>query len=121
MAIKLSETNGSSLLEVQVQGSFARQDYRQFERETRRLVKQRGRIRLLIELADFHGWEADALWDDVLFDVKHFADIERLAMVGENKWAKRMSLFCKPSSLKSIRHFQSGQATEARAWLTNDR
>ena len=37
-------------------------------------------------MTGLHGWDAGALWEDIKFDIKHFADIERLAMVGEKKW-----------------------------------
>ena len=42
-------------------------------------------------MKDFHGWDAGALWEDIKFDLKHFSDIERVAMVGEKKWQKGMS------------------------------
>jgi hypothetical protein len=32
-------------------------------------------------MTGFHGWEAGALWEDIKFDLKHYADIERLAMI----------------------------------------
>ena len=37
---------------------------------------------MLFDMTDFHGWDAGAAWEDIKFDIKHFADIERLAMVG---------------------------------------
>ena len=75
------------------------------------------KIRVLIEMIDFHGWEERALWDDIKFDVKHFSDIERLAMVGEKKWEKGMSVFCKPFTTAKIRYFDHAAIADARAWL----
>jgi SpoIIAA-like len=117
MAIQLSEQNGGKLLEVRVSGKLAHQDYEQFVPEFERLVKQHGKIRILFEMTDFHGWQAAALWDDIKFDMKHFADIERLAMVGEKKWEKGMSVFCKPFTTAKIRYFDRAQIAEARAWV----
>lgn len=68
-----------------------------------RLVKQHGKIRMLVEMHDFHGWTAGALWEDVKFDAKHFHDIERLALVGETKWEKGMAVFCKPFTTAASR------------------
>ena len=48
-----------------------------------------------MEMHDFHGWDIDAAWQDIQFDVKDFNDIERLAMVGEKQWARWMSTFWK--------------------------
>jgi hypothetical protein len=117
MAIKLNEINGGRILEVQVSGKLAHEDYQHFAPAFERLVKQHGKIRVLFEMADFHGWEAGALWDDIKFDLKHFADIERLAMVGENKWQHGMATFCKPFTKATIRYFDHANAAEARKWL----
>ena len=37
-------------------------------------------------MTGFQGWDAGAAWEDLKFDLKHFGDIERLAMVGDKKW-----------------------------------
>lgn len=117
MAIQLTEKDGGKTLEVRVSGKLAHEDYQHFVPEFDRLVKQHGQIRLLFEMVDFHGWEAGALWDDLKLGVKHFADIERLAMVGDKQWEKGMSVFCKPFTTAKIRYFDKAQATEAHAWL----
>ena len=117
MAITLAEKNGGKILEVHVSGKLIHEDYQQFVPEFERLVKQHGKIRVLFELADFHGWECAALWDDLKFDLKHFSDIQLLAMVGVKKWEKAMSVFCKPFTTAKIRCFDKAQAAEARAWL----
>ena len=49
--------------------------------------------------------------------MRHFADIERLAMVGEKKWQKGMATFCKPFTTATIRYFDHADAVEARKWL----
>jgi len=117
MAITLAEKNGGKNLEVRVSDKLVHEDYQQFVPEFERLVKQHGKIRVLFEMADFHGWEGAALWDDFKFDLKHFSDIERLAMVGDRKWEKGMSVFCKPFTSAKIRYFDHAAIAEARAWL----
>jgi hypothetical protein len=120
MAIQLAEKNGGKVLEVQVSGKLAHEDYKRFVPEFERLLRENGKLRVLFEMADFHGWDASALWDDIKFDLKHFADIERLAMVGDQKWEKGMSVFCKPFTTAKIRYFDQAQAAEARTWLESD-
>ena len=68
-------------------------------------------------MSDFHGWDAGALWADVKFDLKHVGDIERLAMVGDKKWEKGMSVFCRPFTTARVQYFESAAIEEARAWL----
>jgi hypothetical protein len=118
MATHLSEENGGKLLEVRVSGKLSHDDYQHFVPEFERLMQQHGKIRVLFEMTDFHGWEAGALWDDIKFDLKHFSDIERLAMVGEKRWEKGMSLFCRPFTTATIRFFDDIE--QARAWLSGN-
>lgn len=116
MSVKLQPA-GHQYLVVRVSDKLSKEDYAQFVPEVERLIKEEGKIRLLFEMQDFHGWEAGALWEDIKFDLKHFADIERLAIVGEKKWEEWMATFCKPFTRAEIRYFDQSQADEARNWL----
>ena len=117
MSIQLNEENGGRILVVHVSGKLAKADYEHFVPEFERLVRQHGKLRVLFDMAGFHGWEAGAMWEDIKFDMKHFADIERLAMVGEKKWQHGMATFCKPFTKATIRYFDHADAAEARKWL----
>ena len=85
MPIKFEDENEGRVLTIHVTGKLTRADYVYFTPEFERLVKLNGKLRLLFDMTGFHGWDAGGLWEDIKFDVKHFADIERLAMVGEKK------------------------------------
>lgn len=117
MPIRLDEENAGKILIVHVSGKLAKTDYEGFVPEFERLVRLHGRLRVLFDMTDFHGWEVGALWEDIKFDVKHFADIERLAMVGETKWESGMASFCKVFTKATIRYFDHVQSAEARRWL----
>jgi hypothetical protein len=117
MAIQFAEKSDGKMLELYVSGKLMRADYRRFVPEFERLVNKHGKIRILFDMRDFRGWKAAALWDDLKFDLKHFAAIERLAMVGNRKWQKWMSKFCRPFTTAQIRYFNRADIGEARAWL----
>ena len=117
MPIQFTEKNEGKLLEVHVSGKLTHADYQAFVPRFEQLVNQHGKIRVLFEMADFHGWEGPALWDDIKLDLKHFSDIELLAMVGDTKWEKGMSAFCKPFTTAKIRYFDRAAIADARAWL----
>lgn len=119
MATQLTERNGGRVLEVAVSGKLTHSDYEHFVPTFERLAKQHSRIRVLFEMTDFHGWEAAALWDDIKFNLKHLADIERLAMVGDKRWEKGMSVFCRAFTTATIRYFDHAAIEDARAWLAS--
>jgi len=117
MAAQLTEKNGGKLLEMQISGKLTHEDYAHLASEFERVVKDHGKILVLFEMADFHGWKGEALWDEIKLTLKHFSDIERLAMVGDKKWEKGMSIFCKPFTAAKIRYFERADIAQARAWL----
>lgn len=117
MPVELIEQNGGKLLVVRLTGKLVKEDYDHFVPTVERLAKQHGRIRMLVEMHDFHGWTAGALWEDIKFDLKHFSDIERLALVGETKWEKGMAAFCKPFTTAKVRYFDQSATAEVRTWL----
>jgi hypothetical protein len=80
--IRLNEENDGKLLAIHVSSKLVKDDYADFVPAFERLVRQHGKLRVLFDMAGFHGWEASAAWEDTKFGIKHFADIERLAMVG---------------------------------------
>jgi len=105
------------LLEVSASGKLTKEFYESFVPAVEELITQHGKIRVLFQMHDFHGWTAGALWEDVKFDVKHWRDIERLAIVGEKKWQHGMAIFCKPFTAAKIRYFDHTEINEAREWL----
>jgi SpoIIAA-like len=120
MAVTVKEKNNGKVLEVEVHDKLTSDDYKRFVPEFDRLVKQHGKLRVLFEMTDFHGWEAGALWQDIKFETTHFRDIERLAIVGDKKWEKGMSEFCKPFTTSKIQYFDQSQLDQARQWIESN-
>jgi hypothetical protein len=117
-AIEIMAEDG--LLEVGVTGKLTKEFYEQLAPAVEQQIKEFGKLRILFVMHDFHGWTAGALWEDMKFDMKHWKDIERLAIVGESKWEKGMATFCKPFTKAKIRYFDHKQLDEAREWVSED-
>jgi SpoIIAA-like len=64
MPIQLVEEKDGKVLEVRVSGKLVGADYRHFVPASERLIARHGKIRILFEMHDFHGRDAEALWDD---------------------------------------------------------
>jgi hypothetical protein len=120
MAVQVAAAESGKFVDVHVSGKLTKEDYEHFVPELERLIAQHGKLRILFEMHDFHGWQAGALWADVKFDLKHFNDIERLAMVGETRWQAGMSAFCRPFTTAKIKYFTHEHIAEARTWLQGD-
>ena len=118
--LTLTDDAGGKILAMKISGKLSKEDYQQFVPKVEDLIKQHGKIRILMEMHDFHGWEMAALWEDIKFDVKHFRDIERLAMVGDSKWEAGMAVFCKPFTSAKIKYFDVSKVDDAREWIRED-
>lgn len=117
MAIELNEEAGGKLLIISVTGKLIREDYKFLIPKVEELILKSGKIRVVFEMRDFHGWDAGALWEDIKFDIRHFSDIESLALVGDKKWEKGMSIFCKPFTKAQIKYFDLTEIYKAYEWI----
>jgi hypothetical protein len=120
MALEVHEESGGNLVTVAVTGKLVKEDYARFVPQIEALIQRVGKVRVLFVMHGFHGWDLGAVWEDIKFDVKHFADIERLAMVGDAGWEQWMASFCKPFTTAAIKYFDEAQLDVAREWLANE-
>ncbi len=117
MPLQFNEEYGGKLLAIRVSGKLPKTDHGQLVPEFERAVRLHEKMRVLFDIAGFHGWDAGAAWEDFKFGIEHLADIERLAMVGESRWQQGMALFCRPITRATVRYFDQANAAEARSWL----
>jgi hypothetical protein len=115
--LELLHDADDKILIVNLTGKLAKEDYERFVPEVEQMIKKNAKIRILCQMHDFHGWEMGALWDDIKFDLKHFKDIERLALVGDRKWEHGMAVFCKPFTTAKVRYFDQHEAEHAAQWI----
>lgn len=120
MTATVREEKEGKILAIRLTGKLVKEDYEKFVMETDRLVKKHGKIRMLVEMHDFHGWTAGAAWEDLKLAVRHFSDIDRIALVGETRWQKGMAVFSKPFTRAEVRFFELGEVVEAHTWLEED-
>jgi hypothetical protein len=117
MSAVIQEEVGTKFVEMDLRGKLDREDYKKFVPELETLIKNRGKLRLLVHMHDFDGWTAGGVFEELKFDVKHFNDFERVAIVGDKKWEQRMSHISKPLTKAEVRFFPEAMKLEAQAWL----
>jgi hypothetical protein len=113
------EADGKILM-VRMSGKLTKEDCQHFLPDVERLIDKLGTIRVLCQMHDFHGWQLGALWEDVKFDIRHFGDIERLAIVGQRNWQAIMAVFCKPFTRAQVRYFEQREFDQAEEWIRAD-
>lgn len=104
-------------LGFKLSGKLHDEDYQTFVPRVDQAIAEEGRVRLLAQFHDFHGWDMHALWDDIKFATEHCTKIERIAMVGEKTWQKWMAKVCAPFTMAKIKYFDVREMEAAWSWL----
>ena len=118
--IEQMQTDSEKIIAFKLTGKLHDDDYKVFVPTVEAAIAAQGKVRLLAQFEDFHGWDAHAAWDDFKFGVKHYADFERLAFVGDKKWEEWMARLCKPFTQASVKYFDADQVESAWAWVRAD-
>jgi hypothetical protein len=84
-------------------------------------IEEYHKIALFVEMEDFHGWTAGALWADTKFDLKHHKDFSRIAIVGDQKWEEWMAMLSKPFTSAKVRYYEASQRDIAMNWASGGR
>ena len=119
MAIELHEEGGGRILDVHASGELTTDDYARLRPELERLIQEHGRISILIELHDFHGWNPEALREGAKPTLRHFDDVDRLAVVGEKRWQEGAAEFWRPFTTAEISYFDHEHEGAARQWVSS--
>jgi SpoIIAA-like len=108
------------VLAFKMSGKLHDEDYKRFVPLVDNAIAKDGKVRILAQFHDFHGWDAHALWDDIKFSTTHCNKIKKIALVGEEKWEKGMAAVCKPFTMAKVRYFDADEMKAAESWLAED-
>jgi hypothetical protein len=118
--IETIETGSLKVVGFKLCGKLHDEDYKRFVPTMEAILTAEGKVRLFIQLEDFHGWDLHAAWDDLKFSLKHYSDFERIAMLGDRKWEKWMANFCKPFTKARVQYFDRSDVDAAWKWLEDN-
>ncbi len=111
---------GQRLLVVRIHGVLRLRELEEIQRAAAKLIGEVGKITPLILLDEFQGWEHGEEWGDVSFLIEYQDDIEKMAIVGQEKWREEVLLFAGVGIRRSpVRYFNDSES--ARAWLATSR
>ena len=116
MIEKLSESSGR-IIGFVLSGKLHHEDYQTFVPHVEEAIKRAGKVRLLACFREFRGWDTHAGWDDMRFAVKHYNDLDRIALVGDRKWEEWMAKICKPFTAAKVKYFDAPDIQKAWEWL----
>ncbi|MCF6153989.1 MAG: STAS/SEC14 domain-containing protein [Candidatus Brocadia sp.] len=117
MSFEVISSSGN-LISIKISGELKKAELDRMQASATEFIKREGKIRILVFLEDFLGWERGADWEDVNFQLEHDRDIEKIAVVGDEKWRNLALAFTgKPFRPVKIEYFTPSQLDQARAWI----
>jgi hypothetical protein len=115
--ISAGDVDENGVLEIVASGKLTVDDYSQVRPGLEVALEQHGCLKFLVELRDFEGFEAGALWEDIRFDIKYRDQIGRTAIVGDNKWEEIGTRISKLFFSSELRFFYDDQKEAALNWI----
>jgi hypothetical protein len=106
----------NDVLAFRASGRLTHADYEEFQRRISQTLRVNDKIRVFIDLDDFHGWDLQAAWDELRLGLHEHGHFERCAIVGDRWWEHGLidlaKLFWK------VEYFDRSRRDEAWRWLT---
>ena len=117
MPVEIIDASGK-LLQLKVRGMLKKTDHERLIQIAQQAIARDGKVRALLILEAFEGWERHEGWGDVSFMMDQGQHIEKMAIVGEEKWCDDALAFtAKGFRPTAIEFFATAGLNEARKWL----
>jgi hypothetical protein len=107
----------ANIYRLEILGQLGAAELAAIQRRAASEIRETGKIRLLVVLSDFAGWDASDP-HDLGFYIRHGDDIERIAIVGDPKWRDEALMFAGAELRKGpVEFFGTPDAARAADWL----
>jgi hypothetical protein len=119
MPVEIIDVSGK-LLQVKIRGVLTKADHERIMQVAKEAIAREGKVRALAILDGFEGWERSGDWGDVSFMMQEGQQIEKMAIVGDEKWRDDALAFtAKGFRPTAIEFFPVSRMNEARTWLNS--
>lgn len=109
--------SGGNVIGYEVAGRLTDSDYETFTLDVEEQLSRSDGVRLLLQVDELAGLTPKALWDDFKFGVEHGRQVERLAIVGDRRFAGWLANLSQPFYAHRAKHFANDEIEQAWAWL----
>jgi hypothetical protein len=109
-----------NIFRVELRGLLRKTDLEGCQQQLKTEMDRVGAVRLLFVLAGFDGWERGANWNDLSFYIGHGDRVERIAIVGPERWRSETLMFAGADLRRApVAFFAENAVTEALTWLAS--
>jgi len=109
------------VLTFKVTGQLNQAEFAAAQKRAGEIIRQQGKVRLLVLVENFAGMAKAGDWGDVSFQADYDPFIEKLAIVGDRKWEEVALLFTgKGVRRVPIEYFPAADLAKAGTWLADN-
>ncbi len=117
MTYKLLEID-DAVISVHITDIFRLSDQEAVQAMAKKLIEKGQKVRILVVIDHFQGWERNAKWEDIGFLVEYGDDIKKIAVVAEERWKDQAFLFAgKGFRATEIEFFPLSSMQQAVHWV----
>jgi hypothetical protein len=113
----LSERSAENRIGFHIEGELSEEDIELYQNVIEGAIAQFGEVRLLFAFDNLSEIDLDRVWEDLRFSLRYVGDIERIALVGEQRLKNWMEEVIKPNGTVQVKHFGSYSYDRAWNWL----
>lgn len=111
------EEDVGNLVAVAVTDNINQDDFKALIPEMTKKISQCNRINFYLEIRDGVYWEAESLWSNMNFNLRHAQDIRKVAFVGDEQLEDKIIDLLKPLANAEIRWYNLSEKKEALKWI----
>jgi hypothetical protein len=114
--ITFLDTPQDDILAIRATGRVTHADYQEMQRKISVKLREHDKLRMLLDLENFHGWDVRAAWDELKMGAEGHGHFERCAIVGDRWWEEGLTTFSK--LFWKVEYFDRSQRDKAWQWLS---
>jgi len=117
LSIGIERVDNSFFLVLKATGKLTHQDYQTITPMIDSALNgvQSPRIKALIDLTEWQGWELRAAWDDFKLGLSHGSEFEKIAIFGQDEWPEMIAKIASWFISGEVKFFDSRE--NAMVWL----
>ncbi len=113
-----TEVLAANALRIVAPDKLKADDFRQIAPQVDSLIRQHGKIRLLIDASGFNGWENIAAFEKHAGFIKnHQQKVERIAVIAAHDWQHWLIAAVKMFAHPEVRAYDRSRESEALRWI----
>jgi hypothetical protein len=118
--IRCSTQPGSPVVEITVEGTVTNRELEETIKGLQAGFEQDGKTRVIEIIQHFTGIELSAIWTDIRLGVPLAQKVERVAVVADQTWIRRLTELGHLFTKAELKVFTPAELAQARAWIAAD-